>query len=77
MQRIILVASSGRRLLQRCCHTIVGFGGSAARRVAVFMRRVEPCRPKTRSGAMDNHWLTAAGIVVLIATVAGLGRTWE
>ena len=56
-------------------HTIVGFGGFLLLGGwRLFLRRDGTVRIEDHDpGAMDtNHWLTTAGIIVLIATVAGL-----
>jgi di/tricarboxylate transporter len=57
-------------------HTIVGFGGFLLLGGwRLFLRRDEAVHADAQEpAAMDaRHWLTTAGIVVLIATVAGLG----
>ena len=57
-------------------HTIVGFGGFLLLGGwRLFVRRNEAAQPEDPvAGAMDaRHWMTTAGIIVLIGTVAGLG----
>ena len=57
-------------------HTFVGFGGFFLfGGWKLFLRREATVQAEDPgSGAMDTrHWLTTAGIVALIATVAGLG----
>jgi di/tricarboxylate transporter len=57
-------------------HTFVGFGGFLLfGGWKLFLRRDETVQAEDPdSGAMETrHWLTTAGIVALIATVAGLG----
>ena len=57
-------------------HTVVGFGGFLLLGGwRLFLRRDGTVRAEDEQpGEMDTrHWLTAAGIVVLIATVAGFG----
>ena len=58
-------------------HAIVGFGGFLVLGGwRLFMRRDRTLQAADheRVGAMDtSHWLTAAGIIVLIVTVAGFG----
>ncbi len=60
-------------------HTIVGFGGFfLLGGWRLFVRRSAPAQVEEgdmTAGAMERrHWLTAAGIVVLVVTVAGLGQ---
>jgi di/tricarboxylate transporter len=57
-------------------HTFVGFGGFLLfGGWKLFLRREAPVQAEDpTSAAMETrHWLTTAGIVALIATVAGLG----
>ena len=57
-------------------HTIVGFGGFLVMGGwRLFLRRDKTVQVEEQDpGPMDSrHWLTAAGIIALIATVAGLG----
>ena len=60
-------------------HAIVGFGGFfLLGGWRLFLRRAPSAQVEdgdVTAGAMERpHWLTAAGIVVLVVTVAGLGQ---